>query len=491
VEIRSTNDELREILYRTKPGDPLFSNWTSRRFGLSSYIGDTIRLTFRIKDVCGPINVHLDNVNLQTEAFVPTIFDVYFGTNPNPGTAEYQGSSTNATWAPAKLQLNTTYFWKIVARRGPTEVTGPVWQFRTRNGLPVHHFEVSNVSSPQAVGKPFAITVIAKDDANNTATNFTGQVVLTGFTTTGSSRQFFEDFEDGNSGGWIIREGAYTRTVTEETAGRGSYSFSLIGGYQRPDDGISRDLPELRPNQVNFYVRASATNKAGGYLVVRDSHGFTGIITKFYMNPTGKMGVYANQNGFHWTNYVANEWYHILLTFDWSRRTVGFAVNGIPIATDIPYDHEFAWRILGVDLFNLDDTQNWWDEIEFIEGNLRIPVAITPGICGNFVDGIWTGSITALEAANNVYLLADDGSGHAGSGNMFSVVPSLAIMRSGATAIISWPASATGFWLEEANGLSPPSSWVPMTNSPLVAGDRKFVTNALSDTTKFYRLRGP
>ena len=57
--------------------------------------------------------------------------DVYFGTNPTPGPAELQGSTTNTTWALPTLLPQTTYYWKIVARKAGV-TPGPVWQFTTR-----------------------------------------------------------------------------------------------------------------------------------------------------------------------------------------------------------------------------------------------------------------------------------------------------------------------------------------------------------------------
>jgi hypothetical protein len=68
--------------------------------------------------------------------------------------------------------------------------------------------------------------------------------------------------------------------------------------------------------------------------------------------------------------------------------------------------------------------------------------------------------------------------------------PELAIVRSGDTVVISWPAAATGFVLESAGTLSPPG-WTPVADPPVVSGDQNSLTVNLASGTRFYRLKGP
>jgi hypothetical protein len=49
-------------------------------------------------------------------------------------------------------------------------------------------------------------------------------------------------------------------------------------------------------------------------------------------------------------------------------------------------------------------------------------IPVSPAVSGNFVDGVWTGSVSLGQAATNVTLTADDGAGHAGSSSPFNVV---------------------------------------------------------------------
>jgi hypothetical protein len=57
--------------------------------------------------------------------------DVYFGTNPTPGSGEFQGNQSGTTFDPGTLTEETTYYWRIDAVAGPDTTTGTVWSFTT------------------------------------------------------------------------------------------------------------------------------------------------------------------------------------------------------------------------------------------------------------------------------------------------------------------------------------------------------------------------
>ena len=66
-----------------------------------------------------------------TEGSNTTSHDVYFGTNPTPGEAEFQGNQAATTFDPVSMEYATTYYWRIdeVGLGGVT--TGAVWSFTT------------------------------------------------------------------------------------------------------------------------------------------------------------------------------------------------------------------------------------------------------------------------------------------------------------------------------------------------------------------------
>jgi len=66
-----------------------------------------------------------------------TSYDVYFGTNPTPGTSQFRGNQTGTSYNPGGLLDNTTYYWRIDARgAGNGMTTGNVWNFTTGTTQP-------------------------------------------------------------------------------------------------------------------------------------------------------------------------------------------------------------------------------------------------------------------------------------------------------------------------------------------------------------------
>jgi hypothetical protein len=67
--------------------------------------------------------------------------------------------------------------------------------------------------------------------------------------------------------------------------------------------------------------------------------------------------------------------------------------------------------------------------------------------------------------------------------------PPLSLDRSDQAAILRWPTNAMGFVLESTSALAFTNRWAAMTNVPIISGTENVVTNSLSGTNQFYRLR--
>ena len=81
-------------------------------------------------------------------------------------------------------------------------------------------------------------------------------------------------------------------------------------------------------------------------------------------------------------------------------------------------------------------------------------VGITPASSGPFVDGAWSGNITALQYGTNVYLQATDGQGHAGQSTALNVISAIPVVTSQpANQTVS--AGATAAFAVTASGLPP------------------------------------
>jgi len=417
VEIRDPSNTVLVVAFTTKPGDTLLSDWVERSYDLVRFRGQTVRVVFVEEDGLFYFNAHVDNVSVEVSAAAPTTYDVYFGTNPTPGPPQLLGNTTNTFWDLPALTPMTTYYWQIVAKRlGQT--IGPVWQFSTRG---VDHFEWTTIGSPQHATVPFTASITAKDDLNNVVSNFTGAVKISGLT--GSDKVFGDDFEDGNFGDWTTEGGSYTRSVTTATAAGGTHSFTMIGGSQSFFDGISHELEKLRPRRINFSVRARDKFLAGGYFVVGTGIDNASTAVFFYLNNDGTMGIYEDSGGAHNVSYVANRWYRISLLFDWITKHVDFFVDDELVEASIPFRGSNVNELTKLSLFNYDNTQNWWDEIEFHSGIPREPLSVTPASSGEFVNGAWTGNLSMPDLASNAVLRAEDAQGNSGLSNPFKVGP--------------------------------------------------------------------
>lgn len=93
------------------------------------------------------------------------------------------------------------------------------------------------------------------------------------------------------------------------------------------------------------------------------------------------------------------------------------------------------------------------------------------------------GSYTQISWFNPDY---EDSYGFTIGAPVFSV-PSLKIQIS-SNAILSWPQSAENFGVQTTTNLLNPSSWITLTNIPVIVNSQNTITNPVSKATRFYRL---
>ena len=69
------------------------------------------------------------------------------------------------------------------------------------------------------------------------------------------------------------------------------------------------------------------------------------------------------------------------------------------------------------------------------------------------------------------------------------VPPQLTMARSDVNVILSWPTNAVGFTLQSSSDLSSSTNWVDSTDTPTIVVDQYVLTNTVSGTARFYRLK--
>jgi hypothetical protein len=164
----------------------------------------------------------------------------------------------------------------------------------------------------------------------------------------------------------------------------------------------------------------------GAFLQIRPRVSFTGIDGILcYTAASGRLGVNHHIRGFVSIPYERNRWYHCSLVFDWTRRRFDFVVDNVVVGGNLTFSSDFFQSVSSLHLYNFDNIQTWWDDIEVVEGGQVVPVAFTPTASGSFVQGTWVAPITVLEPAANIWLTADDGSGHVGNSTPFTILPSI------------------------------------------------------------------
>ncbi len=117
--------------------------------------------------------------------------------------------------------------------------------------------------------------------------------------------------------------------------------------------------------------------------------------------------------------------------------------------------------------------------------------------------GSGNGNAIAADALGNCYL-----AGHCFNGAAFDNItlatssssyadvlvaklgfPPVKVLRNGSQLTFTWTTNVTGFALESATNSPAGTNWTSVTNTPVRVADQFIVTNSISGTNKFYRLR--
>jgi len=94
----------------------------------------------------------------------PTSWDITWAQPKEQALTRKVGSMNRRQWPLGRIQRGTTYFWRVVAKRGRASHAGPVWSFTIPStGVPVR-YAWSAIATTQTVNQPFAVTVTGYDE---------------------------------------------------------------------------------------------------------------------------------------------------------------------------------------------------------------------------------------------------------------------------------------------------------------------------------------
>lgn len=178
VQVTDPSGKVLEVLFTTRAGDPLSTEWTNHLADLTRYRGQKIRVQFSEQDELGYINVGVDNVSLQLGTTGETSFQVLVGTRPELSLEDSVATTSQSSFLVSHLLPNQNYFWQVLSLRGEARNSGPVWTFSTRSVGQLDHFEWTGVPDVWSVAGGVQLGLSARDEFGLLVTNYQGTVDL-------------------------------------------------------------------------------------------------------------------------------------------------------------------------------------------------------------------------------------------------------------------------------------------------------------------------
>ena len=292
-------------------------------------------------------------------------------------------------------------------------------------------------------------------------------------------------------------------TNVQQTNG-GTYSVEVLNSFGNAQSsnallsvGVAPFIT-LQPTNQPLVTGGTATFRvtAGGTLPLyyQWRQNGTNLVDSLNLVNSGRISG-ANTPELTISNVVPSDagFYSVLVSNTW-----GSVLSSNATLTASLVDH-FAWdaipspRYTGVPfpvrIRALDAVSNL---VTLFQGSVALRstagVPVQPPVSGTFVLGTWAGSVTITQAATNLILVADDGAGHLGDANAINVLglPSMSVVQSGNSIILSWPATASAFLPQQSTNMS---SWSPLTSSVNLIGDTYQARVPTTGTGSYYRLR--
>jgi len=276
---------------------------------------------------------------------------------------------------------------------------------------PAESFEWNPISSPQEVNAPFAVTIRAKDAAGHVAKTFTNTAFLCG--QIGSDSASTLVITECDSG---APDAIEIQNVSGYTIDASGWVVVLGDSYSNIDDvhSIDWNLSSMSSGEVLYKTDSSSDQYWGGniswaqgdngWAMIVDDEGNVVDFLAWGWDASSIAGMAPIVNGY---------------TISIESEFVGNGVSSSGTGSiqrqgneDTHSATNFSWATPSV------GTQNSGLSIPF--ANETSTVAITPANSGDFVNGVWSGSVRVLEIVSNMFLYAENGA-IAGSSDLFDV----------------------------------------------------------------------
>lgn len=310
------------------------------------------------------------------------------------------------------------------------------------------HFAWSPVTSPQLIGEPFPVTVQAEDAAGNPV-NFGLPVAFDALASAAASNTHS-----------LLNSAVPDMTSEEPVEYVLGYAFT-------PDKNL------LVTHFRHYFGDKVSLWTDSGFLIASE-------------NVTGVPGVWTDTALPNPVLLQAGATYRLMAH---SQSSAYFFSSSLPAAFADGTINQGWWDYGDVFPTQPDEPTCYFVDLRYSTDIAAI--GLVPVSSGNFTNGVWSGYVAVLQPGANVMLQASAAPGYSsGISNPFDVLatPKLAIAALGNSVVLSWPAAAAGFTLEQTSTLL---DWTNVLATPVIVGDRYYVTNALEPAHIYYRLRKP
>jgi hypothetical protein len=267
------------------------------------------------------IHVELRNVDWQAQTF-----DVYIDDALASANVPAALSPTSAIY----LSATGAFTWDEIA----------IYQTTCTPNRPLCTGDVARVCNADGSGYTAASTTC------NANACYIGQCVSSFLT---------EDFEDGDTAGWIPNPGTWTANVVTSTAAAGTaHSLELKGGtfFQGPYYRFNG----VKPTHIGFWMMG-----VGAEFVVS-----TGTTADYNLVRIVGYDLYLLDGGAYGVPAADLAWHHVeLRNIDWTARTFDIYVDGA-LAASKAFPSGVGTSVGRIDLFNVSTSSSTshWDEID-------------------------------------------------------------------------------------------------------------------------------
>jgi M6 family metalloprotease-like protein len=324
--------------------------------------------------------------------------------------ADYYRQGNNTSFTASSTPNNLSYAGTpLNLNISSVSAAGATMTF-TIAPLPIDHFDWEPIASPQSAGSPFAVTVTARDSFGGAAAGFTGTANLSGRA---------EDLVTAGSGtsAWAYPLATATRVDRTQVI----YLASEVGGARTltalelyvttvPGQMLNNWTIRMKHTSLSGYPAAPAWEGSGWTTVYQSNQSVaaTGWVRFTFTTPFAFNGTEHLMVDYSFNNSSTAADGQCRFTAVGSNRSIYYGTTG-------RYGDPLTWS------GTTSPKPNASVNVPNIRLASQSAVTISPATSGSFVNGVWTGNMTVLQAAPSMLLLASDGAGHAGASASFTV----------------------------------------------------------------------